>query len=122
MKQKLLGLMTGLLITFVSADAQRIITGVVTGSKDKQPLIGATVIVEKTSIGTTTDLDGKYSLAVPDDAKNLLVSYTGMVTKVVAIDGVVLNVVLSDNEKVLGDVVVTALGIKREKRAIGYSA
>lgn len=122
MKQKLLGLMTGLLITFVSADAQRIITGVVTGSKDKQPLIGATVIVEKTAIGTTTDLDGKYSLAVPDDAKNLLVSYTGMVTKVVAIDGVVLNVVLSDNEKVLGDVVVTALGIKREKRAIGYSA
>jgi TonB-linked SusC/RagA family outer membrane protein len=80
------------------------------------------VIVEKTTIGTTTDIDGKYTLAgVPNDAKNLLVSYTGMKTKVVLITGTTLDVTLDENEKLLDDVVVTALGVKREQKALGYA-
>ncbi len=121
MKQKLLYVFATVFLLSVDADAQKVITGIVSSAKDNEPLISASVIVEKTTIGTTTDIDGKYSITVPNDAKNLLVSYTGMKTKVVAITGNVINVSLDDNEKVLGDVVVTALGIKREKRALGYS-
>jgi TonB-linked SusC/RagA family outer membrane protein len=94
---------------------------VVTSAKDKQPLIGATVIVEKTTIGTSTDIDGKYSLSVPNDAKNLIISYTGMKSQTVLITGTSLDVALADNEKILSDVVVTGQGVKREKRSLGYS-
>jgi hypothetical protein len=116
MKQKLLSVFVLLLATAYFAYGQRTISGVVTSAKDKQPLIGATVIVEKTTIGTTTDIDGKYSLSVPNEAKNLIVSYTGMKTKLVVITGTAIDVVLEENEKLLDDVVVTALGVKREKK------
>ncbi|MFN8277233.1 MAG: SusC/RagA family TonB-linked outer membrane protein [Chitinophagales bacterium] len=120
MKQKLLAV---LLTCFASVSlfSQRTISGMVTSSKDKQPLIGATVIVEKTTIGTTTDLDGKYTLQAQESATNLVVSYVGMTAKVVPITGNTINVVLDDNEKMMKDVVVTALGVKREKASLGYS-
>ena len=122
MKHKLLTALVILLAITQVAQAQRTISGVVTSSKDKQPLIGATVIVEKTTIGTTTDIDGKYTIPnVPNDAKNLLISYTGMKTKTILITGTSLDIALDDNEKLLDDVVVTALGIKREKKALGYA-
>ena len=121
MKQKLLSVFVLLFVTASFAYGQRTISGVVTSAKDKQPIIGAVVLVEKTTIGTTTDIDGKYSLSVPDEAKNLIVSYTGMKTQTVLITGTTLDVVMTDNEKLLDDVVVTALGVKREKKALGYS-
>lgn len=121
MKHKLLSVFVFLFAATLGAYAQRTISGVVTSSKDKQPLIGATVLVEKTTIGTTTDIDGKYSLSVPNDAKNLIVSYTGMKTKTVVITSTTLDVVLDENEKILDDVIVTALGVKKEKKALGYA-
>jgi TonB-linked SusC/RagA family outer membrane protein len=121
MKQKLLSVFVLLIAAAHFAYGQRTITGTVTSAKDKQPVIGAVVLVEKTTIGTTTDIDGKYSISVPDDAKNLIVSYTGMKSKTVVITGTALDVVLEENEKMLDDVVVTALGVKREKKALGYS-
>lgn len=121
MKHKLLSVFVFLFVATVFSYGQRTISGVVTSSKDKQPLIGATVIVEKTTIGTATDIDGKYSLTVPDDAKNLLVSYTGFVTKTVVITSTTMDVALDENEKVLEDVVVTALGVKRDRKALGYA-
>jgi len=121
MKQKLLSVFVLLIATAHFVYGQRTVSGVVTSAKDKQPIIGAVVIVEKTAIGTTTDIDGKYSLSVPDAAKNLIVSYTGMKTQTVLITGTTLDVVMEANEKLLDDVVVTALGIKRDRKALGYS-
>lgn len=121
MKQKLLSVFVLLIATAHFAYGQRTITGTVTSAKDKQPVIGAVVLVEKTTIGTTTDIDGKYSISVPDDAKNLIISYTGMKSQTVVITGTTLDVVLQENEKLLDDVVVTALGVKREKKALGYA-
>lgn len=121
MKQKLLSVFVILIASLQFAYSQRTITGVVTSAKDKQPVIGAVVLVEKTAIGTTTDIDGKYSLQVPDNATTLVVSYTGMKSKTVAISGLVMDIVLEENEKQLEDVVVTALGVKRERKALGYA-
>ena len=121
MKHKLLSVFVFLFAATMFSYGQRTVSGVVTSSKDKQPLIGATVLVEKTTIGTTTDIDGKYSLSVPNDAKNLIVSYTGMKSKTVVITSTTLDIVLDENEKILDDVVVTALGIKKEKKALGYA-
>ncbi len=121
MKHKLLSVFVFLFAATMFSYGQRTISGVVTSAKDKQPLIGATILVEKTTIGTTTDIDGKYSLNVPNDAKNLIVSYTGMKAKTVLITSTSMDIVLEDNEKLLDDVVVTALGIKKEKKALGYA-
>lgn len=121
MKHKLLSIFVFMFAVTMLSHGQRTISGVVTSSKDKQPLIGATVIVEKTAIGTATDIDGKYSLTVPNDAKSLLVSYTGFKSKTVLITSTTLDIVLDENEKILEDVVVTAQSVKREKRSLGYS-
>jgi TonB-linked SusC/RagA family outer membrane protein len=121
MKHKLLSVFIFLLAATMYSYGQRTISGTVTSSKDKQPLIGAVVLVEKTTIGTSTDIDGKYSLTVPDSAKNLLISYTGMKTKTVLITGTSMDIALEDNEKLLEDVVVTALGVKRDRKALGYA-
>ena len=122
MKHKLLSVFVFLFAATMFSYGQRTVSGVVTSAKDKQPVIGAIVLVEKTTIGTTTDIDGKYSLSVPNDAQNLVVSYTGMKTQTVAITGATVDVVLADNEKVLEDVVVTALGIKRDRKSLGYAS
>jgi TonB-linked SusC/RagA family outer membrane protein len=121
MKHKLLSVLVLMFTASVFSYGQRTISGVVTSSKDKQPLIGAIVLVEKTTTGTSTDIDGKYSLVVPNDAKNLVVSYTGMKSKTILITGTTLDIALDENEKLLEDVVVTAQAVKREKRSLGYS-
>jgi TonB-linked SusC/RagA family outer membrane protein len=121
MKHKLLSVFVLLFAASLFSYGQRTVSGVVTSAKDKQPLIGAIVLVEKTTIGTSTDIDGKYSLSVPNDAKNLVVSYTGFQSKTVLITGTALDIVLEESEKQLGDIVVTGQGVKREKRSLGYS-
>ena len=83
------------------------------------PLIGATVKVVGSSTGTVTDLDGNFTVACkPGDM--LEVSYIGYVTKKVkAANG--MKVVLEEDGKMIDEVVVTALGIKRERKALGYA-
>ena len=56
----------------------RVITGTVTGSEDSQPVIGCTVQIKGTITGITTDVNGKYSLPVPQNATTLVFSYIGM--------------------------------------------
>ena len=121
MKHKLLSVFVFLFAASMFSYGQRTVSGVVTSAKDKQPLIGAIVLVEKTTIGTSTDIDGKYSLTIPNDAVNLIVSYTGFKTKTVAITGASMDIAMDENEKQLEDVVVTALGVKRDKKALGYA-
>ncbi|MEI6173757.1 MAG: SusC/RagA family TonB-linked outer membrane protein [Bacteroidota bacterium] len=104
------------------AHAQRTISGKVTSSDDGTGIPGATVLVKGTAVGTITDIDGKFSLTVPKDKEVILVSYVGMVTQELKLgtDNVV-NVVLQPSVQELEGVVVTALGIPREKKSLGYA-
>ncbi len=83
------------------------ISGVVTSSEDGQPVIGASVVVMGTTIGTVTDIDGKFVLDVPQNGKRLMISYVGMNTQQVPIKENVI-VKLTSNVQDLDEVVVTA--------------
>ena len=88
-----------------------------------EPVVGATVtVVQHTNVGALSDMNGAFTISVPDDSKELDVRCMGFGTQRVAIrKGVTLNVVLEEEDATLGEVVVTALGIKREKKALGYA-
>jgi len=102
--------------------AQRVVTGKVTSSEDGNGIPGATVLVKGTTVGVITDLDGKFSLTVPKDKNTVTISFVGMKAQEVILgSGNVVNVELQPDAKALEGVVVTALGISREKKAIGYS-
>ena len=106
------------------ASAQTVqITGTVTSSEDGQPLPGATVQVKgTTTVGTTTDFQGKYSLSIPSDTKTLLISFVGNETQEIDVNGrKVIDVILKPESKQLDEIVVTALGITREKKSLGYA-
>lgn len=108
-------------IGLANAQVSRV-TGTVTSDEDGLPVVGATVVVKGTSVGTVTDMDGKYTINnVPSSAKTLVFSYIGMKTEEAAIKSTVNMVLLSDSET-LDEVVVTAMGIKRSEKALGYSA
>ena len=100
-----------------------VITGTVTSSVEGEgPIPGVTVQVKGTTIGTITDANGKYSLTVPTSATTLIFSYIGMKSQEVEIAGrTVINGTLESDILGLSEVVVTALGISREKKALGYS-
>ncbi len=100
--------------------AQRTVTGTVT-DVNGEPLIGASILVKGTSTGTVTDLDGSFSLEVPEGANTLVVSYTGYATKEVELGASnVVDIQLEPYAEELSEVVVTGLGIRREKKALGY--
>ncbi len=98
------------------------ITGKVTSSEDGGAIPGVTVSVKGTTMGTITNMDGVFTLKVPQDSKTLVVSFVGMTSKEVAIGGQSnINVQLSPDMVAVDEVVVTALGISREKKSLGYS-
>ena len=108
-------------INFLQAQTVQI-TGTVTSSEDGMPVPGASVMVKGTTIGTATNADGQYSLAVPQTATTLVVSFVGYSAQEVAIGGrTVVNVVLESDFLQLEEIVVTALGIRRDKKALGYA-
>jgi TonB-linked SusC/RagA family outer membrane protein len=101
---------------------QRVITGTVISDEDGLGLPGATVLVKGTTVGTTTDLDGNYSISVPAGSNVLIFSFVGLVSKEEAIGNrTVINVTLTTDAAQLSEVVVTAIGIEREKKALGYA-
>mgnify|MGYP000762010977 FL=1 len=83
------------------------------------PVIGASVVEKGTSNGVVADLNGKFSLNVKPGA-TLIISFVGYKQQEVKAGNVPLNIVLEEDSKMLGEVVVTALGIKRERKALGY--
>jgi len=100
----------------------RVVTGKVTSAEDGMPIPGVSIVVQGTTIGTVTDMDGNYSLQVPEDALNLIFSFVGMATQEVSIAGRnTINVVMESQTIGVDEVVVTALGIKRSEKALGYS-
>ena len=82
--KKLFSLLTLCLLSTGLMLAQKDVSGIVV-DETGEPIIGASVIVEGTSLGTITDNDGEFALSVPEDAKNVVVSYVGMASQTVAI-------------------------------------
>ena len=122
MKKQLL-LLFILAVTAFNLIAQtRTISGVVTSSEDGLPVPGVTVAVKGTSTGTITDMNGAYSIRVPESAKVLVFSFVGMATREVALALTnKVDVVLTPNMIGVDEVVVTAFGMKRERKALGYA-
>lgn len=101
------------------AMAQTQINGTVVSSEDGEPIPGASIVVSGTKTGAVTDINGRFSLNVPSGAK-LVVSYLGMKTQTVTARNN-MRIELTTDSKVVGEVVVTALGVSRDKKALGYS-
>ena len=121
MGKRLLSFVTICLFAVSMAFAQKTVTGTVVDDMG-EPVIGASVLVKGTQIGSATDVNGKFSIKnVPNSASTIMVSYIGMRTKEVAIKSN-LKIALESDAKNLNDVVVTAMGIKRDVKALGYSA
>lgn len=114
-----------LLLVFVCLQAsaqERILSGKVTSSQDNQTIPGVSVVVVGSTIGTSTDIDGNYKITVPASAKSLRFSAIGMRTKDVTIGASnVIDVALDADILKLDEVVVTALGISREAKSLGYA-
>ncbi len=101
---------------------QREISGKITSSDDGSGLPGVSVVVKGSTTGTSTDADGNFKLRVPDEAAVLVLSYLGYVTREVPVAGQSsFNLTLSPDNQQLNEVVVTALGIERSERSLGYS-
>ena len=111
MKRKLMLLMTYLFIGIGLVNAQiSKVTGHVTSEEDGLPVVGASILVKGTAVGTVTDIDGNFTLTnVPSSAKTLLISFIGLQSQEVAVKPVV-KVVLKSDAEVLDEVVVTAYG------------
>lgn len=126
MKRKLKMLFACFIIGAGIATAQTsAITGIVFSSEDGEPIIGASILIEGyDNLGGTTDLDGKFVIAnVPSSAKTLRVTYVGMKSASLPIlRGKQMRIQLAADVQLLDDVVVTAMGITRSEKALGYSA
>lgn len=111
--------------TFFAASVmaqERVVTGSVTAEENGSPIPGVNVILKGTTIGTVTDIDGHYQLNVPDDGGILIFTFIGLATEEVRIgDQSVINMGMTADIRQLSEVVVTALGIEREERSLGYS-
>ena len=118
---------TGLLVLVVALFApfammaQEInVSGTVTSSEDGLPMPGVSIIIVGTQSGTSSDFDGNFSISA-NTGDQLQFSFIGFSNKSVAVTGATLNVVLDPDAAALDEVVVTALGISREKKSLGYA-
>jgi TonB-linked SusC/RagA family outer membrane protein len=98
------------------------ISGKVSDAEGGGMLAGVSIVLQGTTTGTTTDADGAYKLSVPDGGGVLLFSFIGYKTEIVNIDNrSVIDVALAQDIQSLTEVVVTALGITREEKSLGYA-
>ena len=118
MVKKLTMILAGLFLSIGIATAQTQISGTVVSEEDGEPIIGASVLVEGTTVGAATDIDGKFKIQVPDGTKQLVISYIGMKTvQVTARNG--MRVVLSSEAGNLDEVVVVAYGTAKRQSITG---
>ena len=101
---------------------ERVITGSVKSVEDQSVVAGVNVVVKGTTVGTITDSQGSYSLTVPGQAEALIFTFIGMAPKEIEIGSQsVINVSMDTDIKQLSEIVVTAFGLEREKKALGYA-
>jgi TonB-linked SusC/RagA family outer membrane protein len=123
MKHKLHVLVMLLCVSVVSAKAQdRRVTGTVLSSEDNSEVPGVNVVVKGTTIGTITDMDGKYAIDVPSSESILVFSYIGLTSEEIAVgSSSVIDVTMVPDLQELTEIVVTAMGLEKEKRALNYA-
>ncbi|MGC1243671.1 MAG: SusC/RagA family TonB-linked outer membrane protein [Chryseosolibacter sp.] len=122
MKKRLLGFLVLFLVTGASVMAQQSVTGRVTSSVDGAPLPGVSVLVKGTTTGTSTDVDGRYTISVSDNSAVLVFSFIGFTTQEVTVGNQTsVEVQMSEDTQELGEVVVTAFGLEREKKSLTYT-
>ena len=114
-------LMTMLFLVLGTAFSQTKVNGTVVAEEDNQPIIGVSVLVVGTNIGTVTDANGKFSLTVPAGKSQLRFTYVGMETLEVSARPN-MRIVLRNGDTNLDEIVVTAMGISRQQKTLGYSA
>lgn len=102
--------------------AQRQVSGTVIGSTSDEPLVGVSIVVVGTTTGVLSDFEGKFSINVPNNDSKLKLSYVGYANQEIAVgDQTNITVELQEVGVELDDVVITAIGIERNKKALGYS-
>ncbi|WP_069660072.1 SusC/RagA family TonB-linked outer membrane protein [Arcticibacter eurypsychrophilus] len=113
-----------LLLLCTSVIAQdRTVTGTIKGKDDGLPLPGVSVRIKGTTVGTQTGSNGQYSIKVTKSSSILVFTYVGYTTQEVSVGSKnVIDVSLGNDAKQLGEVVITALGVSRERKSIGYAA
>ncbi len=114
------------LVGCVSAFAQGyLVQGTISGQTGKDaptPLIGATVSIKNSTVGTTTDINGHYSISVKSSEDVLVFEFIGYKTEEVPVGSrTVVDCVLKDESQKISEVIVTALGITREEKSLGYA-
>lgn len=111
-----------LAITLSGVQAQeRTVTGKVTAAEDGSPLPGVNVVIKGSAVGTVTDVNGNYSLSVPPES-TLVFSFIGLTSIEVPVgERSIVDVKMAQDVQQLGEVIVTAAGIERQTRALGYS-
>lgn len=121
--RKIIYLFTLLCLCIGTAFAQtKVATGTVTSAEDGGPVVGASVSVKGTTIGTMTDGEGKFTLSdIPASAQTLVVSYIGMETVEVGI-GQDLRIVMQESSQILDEVIVVAYGTSTKKSFVGSAA
>lgn len=123
MKRKLMLLLTCLFVGIGLVTAQITkVTGTVISEEDGLPVVGASILVKGTTVGTVTDMDGKFTLSnVPSSAKTLLVSFIGMATQEVSIKAN-LQISLKSDTEVLDEVMVVAYGTAKKASFTGSAS
>jgi TonB-linked SusC/RagA family outer membrane protein len=100
----------------------RVVSGRVTSSEDGSALPGVNILVKGTTTGTVTDSDGNYRLSIPNGDVTLVMSFIGLVSQEMVVgDRTNIDIQMSSDVQQLSEVVVTAVGIEREKKALGYA-
>ena len=122
MKKVLLLGLSLLMVTAISFAQDRTVSGKVTSSEDGATLPGVNVVVKGTTNGGVTDFDGNYKISVPEEGGILMFSFIGLEGQEVEIGSrSTIDVQMASDVKQLGEVVVTAMGISREKQSLGYA-
>jgi TonB-linked SusC/RagA family outer membrane protein len=121
MEKRIMTLLAVLFLFIGGAMAQTRVNGIVVSQDDGQPVIGVSVLVVGTNIGTVTGSDGRFSLTVPAGKSQLRFSYVGMETLEVSARPN-MRIVLRNGSTNIDEIVVTAMGIKKSEKALGYSA
>jgi len=121
MRKKLLVWLLASCLPVTLAIAQsRTMTGVVL-SEEKDPLPGVNVVIQGSQVGTTTDTQGKFSLTIPGDNARLIISSIGFLTEEIAVGNrTALTLTMKSDVKSLSEVVVTAFGVQKEVKSLGY--
>ena len=121
MVKRLTMILAGLAVSSGVAMAQTQVKGTVISQQDGEPIVGASVLVVGTKTGTITDADGNFTLTVPAGSEKLQVSYLGMKTTTVTATRN-MKIKLVSDDATLNEVVVTAMGINRQAKTLGYAA